>query len=447
MLKSIWNKVFGKGANEGQGGLVHKSLFTLAIKSISILIGFSIVLMLSNTLGAEQLGHYQYAFTWVSLLVLVAMVGFDRLLIREMPRLNSNGEPGKIKGLLSWSNQLLLPSSIIVTALAFLASYWDFKVFEDPDTVLTYRVALTSIPLLVFIAQRHSALAGIKEVVVAKIPSQIVQPALFLVGLATVYLFADQGLDATTAIVINIGSVAVTLIVIIALFRAKSPKAAAIAIDPKQRRTLLRVALPILGFNLAMLMFSRLDILMLQHMVSAKAVGLYSIPLKLSTYLSLILVSFNTVIAPNISELFSQNRHAELQKLTTKVARITTLIAIPTALLLIFAADYILPVFGPEFTVGKNVLLFLVIGQLVNIFCGPVGNLLIMTKHEVSAMLCFTFSTIVNFGLNLWLIPLHGIEGAAIATAISLGLNNVLMLFVVGVKLKINPSVFFFGKR
>lgn len=445
MLKSLWNKVFS--SSDGQEGLLHKSFFTFGIKTLSAALGFFIVLLLARVLGADQLGHYQYAFTWTSLFALFAVFGFDRLLVREVPKLKNGENLGKIKGLLNWTTRLLLPMSIVVTGLAIGASFLPLEVFENPVTKTTYRLAALTIPLGVFIAQRRSTLAGLKQVVVAHFAEKLVQPGSFLLILCLVWgytIYAGEKLDAPTAIILNIVSVVASLIYVWWLSSKHTPKTTISDLTKSEKSTFARIALPIFGFNLAMLIFARLDILMLRPMESAEAVGIYSIPLKLAHYMNFILVAFNSVVAPNISELFSQGKKKELQQLVAKVARTSTMIAVPVGLVLIFGRDLILPIFGEEYAAGSFALVVLVLGQVGNLICGPVGNLLIMTKHEWIAMTCFAISTAVNYGLNLWLIPIYGFEGAAIGTAASLILNNLLMLIFVVVKLKINPTAFYF---
>jgi O-antigen/teichoic acid export membrane protein len=51
--------------------------------------------------------------------------------------------------------------------------------------------------------------------------------------------------------------------------------------------------------------------------------------------------------------------------------------------------------------------------------------LLNMTGHERPAQRIVWVAALVNLGLNLWAIPRFGIEGAAVATALSMALWNV----------------------
>jgi O-antigen/teichoic acid export membrane protein len=74
-----------------------------------------------------------------------------------------------------------------------------------------------------------------------------------------------------------------------------------------------------------------------------------------------------------------------------------------------------------------------------------VGILLNMTGHERTTAKGRFISTSLNVGLNLLLIPLFGISGAAVATAIALATWNILLWWAVRKQLGINSLAFDIG--
>jgi len=78
----------------------------------------------------------------------------------------------------------------------------------------------------------------------------------------------------------------------------------------------------------------------------------------------------------------------------------------------------------------------------VNSAAGSVGMLLNMTRYERDTAKGLAVSAILNVVLNLLLIPLLGIIGAAIATAVSLITWKVLLWWVVRWRLGINSLAF-----
>jgi O-antigen/teichoic acid export membrane protein len=72
--------------------------------------------------------------------------------------------------------------------------------------------------------------------------------------------------------------------------------------------------------------------------------------------------------------------------------------------------------FGEEFLSGTLVLKILVTGQFFNVCTGSVGFFLMMTNNEKTMRNNVLFSSILSVCLNITLIPLYGINGAAIST-------------------------------
>ena len=83
--------------------------------------------------------------------------------------------------------------------------------------------------------------------------------------------------------------------------------------------------------------------------------------------------------------------------------------------------------------------MFLALGQLLNIFSGPVGLLLNMSGHQKAVMKVILFVLVFALIANIVLISYFGIIGAAIATASSIGIKNLWLLILSKRKLGIIP--------
>nr|WP_277879386.1 polysaccharide biosynthesis C-terminal domain-containing protein [Coleofasciculus sp. FACHB-712] len=99
--------------------------------------------------------------------------------------------------------------------------------------------------------------------------------------------------------------------------------------------------------------------------------------------------------------------------------------------------------FGSSFVEGLPALVILTVGQMVNALSGSVGFLMTMTGHQREAALIIGSSAILNVVLNAALIPYLGINGAALSTALTTALWNIIMLVYVNKQLKINSTIFF----
>jgi O-antigen/teichoic acid export membrane protein len=98
--------------------------------------------------------------------------------------------------------------------------------------------------------------------------------------------------------------------------------------------------------------------------------------------------------------------------------------------------------FGSDFSEGALALMILAVGQLVNAATGAVEPLLIMSGHEKYVRNNTLASALCNLLLNLLLIPLWGINGAAVADSLTIALQNLTASFWAQKKLGFSPIAF-----
>lgn len=101
-----------------------------------------------------------------------------------------------------------------------------------------------------------------------------------------------------------------------------------------------------------------------------------------------------------------------------------------------------LALFGPGFPAGAPALAILALGQFVNVACGSVGTVLIMTGHERLVVRRISVAAAANAILSAALIPIWGAIGAAIGSATSTILWNVLLAWDVRQRLGIRATTF-----
>ena len=166
------------------------------------------------------------------------------------------------------------------------------------------------------------------------------------------------------------------------------------------------------------------DTIMLGIFKTEVDVGVYNVALKLAMSTGIVLGAVNSIVAPKISETFNNDRIDEFRKLIKKSTRIIFFCTFPILIILLLFPKLLLSFFGAEFVIARTTLLILLIGQVVNAMSGSVGFILQMTGKEKVYQNILLIALLSNIGLNLYLIPRYGIEGAAIASAFSLLLWN-----------------------
>jgi len=182
---------------------------------------------------------------------------------------------------------------------------------------------------------------------------------------------------------------------------------------------------------IAYFIMQSVDIIILTIYEGFDSVAYYSIAVKLATVTALALMSVNIVIAPKIAEIYNTNDFNRLNKLIKDAARIIFIISLPVLLILFIFSGPALSLFGEGYVFAKQALWFLLAGQFFSALCGPGAIYLNMTGKQKKLNNILISGLIVNVVLNLVLIPIYGIEGAATATLISMVFWNSMIVALI----------------
>jgi len=186
----------------------------------------------------------------------------------------------------------------------------------------------------------------------------------------------------------------------------------------------------------------RIDVVMLGYYLDVSEVGLYNAAVQLTTIAAFGLVAANTIAAPMISSYHAQGNRAALQKTVS----LTALGAAGFSLLVVsgflFFGRFALQLFGEAYLASWSALWILLAARMGSALAGPVGWILAMTgqqKYLSKVLIIFALADVI---LNMILIPIWGIKGAAMATMVVTILSNGVMGYHVFRKLSINPTCF-----
>ncbi|MEX0595981.1 MAG: MATE family efflux transporter, partial [Candidatus Paceibacterota bacterium] len=200
-------------------------------------------------------------------------------------------------------------------------------------------------------------------------------------------------------------------------------------------KLLLKTASPMMFSGLLIYLLNWTDIIMLGMMVDEKQVGIYNIAYKIGSVGFLIIVSVSTIITPQMAALYGKGDTFELKKLVHQATRLIAILSIPLILVLVLFNEFILSFFGSEVVAGSDTLIIVSIGVLFSAMVGNVDQILNMTNNQVILRNITFLVFVINVVLNLLLIPIYGINGAAIASLISNVIINLLCVYYIKKKL------------
>jgi len=410
-----------------------------ALGAMQNLLSLLTAVVLARSLGTDGYGYYGFAIAAVSLAAIPIQLGLPTLLMREIAASHARRDWSAMRGMRKRATQFSLISSAFgVAVIGGGLILFDFDIAAlDP---VAFALALLLLPLWALRAMASSILSGLRLVLHAAWPGSLLQPLVFLAGLLVLIAW-HKPLSPVMAVGANIFGSSAAFLAVTYLLILHWPKEASES-NPIYRtgpwvKSLLPFAM-LAGINV---INQKTDTLMLGVMTSAKDVGIYNIALQGSMLVSFALTVFNAVLAPNVARLYAQGSVDKLQKLLTSSTAGISVFAGFTALILLFAGEWLLEhVFGKPYIQAYTPLIILLMGQLINAFMGSVGLFLSMTGHENDTLRAMTYSAIANIVLNILLIPRFGILGAAAATAFSVALWNIILGVRIYQRLKLVPG-------
>ncbi len=429
--------------------LVRGGLGSLAVKLGATLLSLLVVVLLARSLGPEGYGIYVYVFALVSLLAIPAQVGLPTLVVRETAKTQVSEQWGMMRGLWRWSS-LIAGITALVLALIACTLGWHYKVQFSIIQLTTFAYGLLLVPLVALGNLRGAALRGLRRIVIGQLPEAILRPVLLILLILGV-LWLRPHWQFTAATAMGLHAVAATLAFVVGatlLWRVRPMQLLSHPTPEYTPKRWLLSALP-LAFVASMNLINQYtDTLILGLFYSAVEVGIYRVAVSTAALVAFGLQAINMMILPHFARLHAQGDIVKMQHLVTQSARIILLLALPVALILtVFGEPLLKWIFGEEYVGSYIPLAILALGQLMNAFMGSVGALLSMTGYERDAARGVAIAAVINVLLNLLLIPPLGMLGAALATASSIVVWNIMLWRAVRYRIGINSLAFNFKTR
>lgn len=396
---------------------------------LGLIVGYGFAIYITNQYGAYVFGQYVTALLVVEIFSIISRLGIDTSLVRFVSKYAQ-------KGAVNLINQLYFKSVAIVTFAAIfftlLLVFFSVEIAEFMNLEREYLVivSFSFIPLVLFY-MNVQAIRGLKKMVSYSFLNNVAITFgvfLFLV------LFSVFTASEVLPIYAYVSSVIIlTMLSYFLWFNHKSKVSIVNSDDemPLSTNELLTTSFPLLLGQSMMIIMGKVDLFMLANMSSSDQVGIYNIALKLSMLSYMGLMAINSIAAPKFSEIYSSGDLDALKKIVQQSTKTIFWISLPVLTLLILFPEFILSMFGEEFKIASFTLIILSVGKMVSAISGSVGTFLQMVGKQKVFQNILIFAAVVNIVLNYFLIPSHGIGGAAIASATSGILWNVLMIIYI----------------
>jgi O-antigen/teichoic acid export membrane protein len=413
--------------------------FAFTGKAFGLLFGFVAQTIFARLLGADILGVFVLAWTIVFGITILTTLGFEHSLVRFMSKYHSSGRPREARAVFLLGVRMsMIAAAIGAIVMILLRSPLAHRVFNEPrlEQVILW-IALAIIPfslMRVF----SGALRGLKDIrsfiIGFDVAHRVFRFGLFLA------LYA-LGLRLYGIVVATVGATVLSMALLLFFLRRRGPFLFDRSVVPKPvpRKSIITYSGAMLADSFVGFAMQHSGRIVLGIFLVSADVGVYNITALIATLIAFVLLSFNTIFSPVISDLFHRDRFDLLVPLFHSVTRWTIIMSLPIYLWILVAGETTLGVFGSEFVRGYDALLFAATGILIAVSTGPVGITLAMTGHQKWNVYNAIALAIVSVGLNLVLVPRMGVAGAGLAAGAAQALVNIARLVQVRVLLKISP--------
>jgi len=420
----------GEGRPKGKERHVREILRGSGIaffwKVLGALLAFALSLILTRTLGAEGSGVYFLAFTIITIVSSFSRAGIDNALLRFASICWEKRDFTSLSHLARISYAVVLAFGIVVAIALNLGSPWLAEhLFGKPALAVPLAIMSFGVVALSMAMAAVQLLKGTRRVKDSQLLEAVLTPGFTI--LALWYLVTAWGVNgAAWAFLLGAWGTAV-----LGVAMTQSLWTPGAAREPEIGfRKLMQTSIPLLGATSVNVLTNFAAPLFLGRFAELSDVAIYATASRAAFLTTIVLASVSTIAAPKFSALYSQGKMGQLEKWVRKVNLVLTVIALPTLLGYVLFAEEIMSLFGPEFTNGAAVLIILAAGQFVSLSAGSIGQLLMMTGHESASFRIMLGVAILNFVLNLALVPAFGVIGAAIATSATIIAKNVVAVVV-----------------
>lgn len=414
----------------------------LIIKITGIALEFATHLSIARYLGIQHYGTFIYAFTWIALLAPLSALGFDAAAIRFIPQYSAHSHYGALRGFILYSFKKVTFTSLLLASVTVIASLIIFQSGQKPFLKASLLLGAPLVPLLAWARLRQGLLRGFKYPVLAELPDIVIRPLIILTLILIAVLLgwpAHTADNIMLAFMIAVATSSLFGFYWISQQLTLSTKNA--TSEYTDVHIWKKVCLSLLAIAGTQIIYGQTDILMIGSMLDTTAAGIYAASARLAGFIGFGLIAVNTLVAPMASELYTKKDLKQLQSLLTFTVRLAFAFALIVGIFISSLATILLGLFGDEFVGGRFALYILLVGNLSSVAAGSVGFLSISTGYHFQAAIIMALGAIMNILLNAILIPILGIEGGAIATAISTFTWNLLLLRLVHSRLGLWPCI------
>lgn len=430
IIKRHAQKQSDAGGEVARKQIRGSSLLTVG-RGISIAINFATQILIVRYLSKSDYGAWAYALALVAFFQAFASFGLDRSITRFIPIYHENEEYDKLSGTILLTVLTVVVSGSVIIVLLYTAPEFISGLISDKKSGL-----VDLIPVLIFLVPVHAideTLIGLfasfahpraiffRKHVLGPLLKLTVAILLVVFGSSVLFLAYGYLFASVLGVLIYTG-------VLMRLLRNRG------ILQQLHRnsihipaREIFTFTLPLLSSDLLLVAIHSTDTLMLGYFHGTTEIASYQVILPLVHTNTIVFHSFGLLYTAFAARLFAKNDYAGINALYWRTATWLTVLSFPLFVVTFCMAEPVTSIlYGTRYENSYRYLQLLALAYYFNTALGLNGlTLQVMGKIRYVVIINIT-ALMINVVLNLLLIPVYGALGAAVSTAASMVIHNVL---------------------
>ena len=387
---------------------LHSKLFknasVLTISEVVIRLSkFFVLAYAARVLGPSGFGEFNYVLALAGLLAVFGNFGLVKILTRNLSQAPSNEER---------YFSTIAPYLVMVGGLVGLSLLLYIGFGQSELTLLFLLLLIFTATNLV--ADYLWSFLRAREDMLAEAALKGVQALLILGG--GFYVLRAYSSTESLGVMYAISASLVLLLGAVVVHH-KRFRELRFSVNFGELLALIKSSWPVAAVAVSAFIFNQIDSIMLGAMGEFDQVGLYNTAYKLISASLIPAFILNQVFYPRLGRLLSQNKEKKLLRLNVYL---NLGIYFTGAILFILLGQWILGLmFGQEYVSAYNALIILSVSAIFTSLIIPISNYLILRDRLMINLRLSVIAAIINIGLNIYVIPRYGFEGAAVTTLIT----------------------------
>ena len=395
--------------------------------------------IMARYLGPDGLGLFSMVTMIAGIIMLIAGLGIDNAIVKYVAEYKD--DKNKLHTLFSSAFITMAIFGVVASIVLFIFSNKFASIFDMPSLSHLLKIYAFVLPFSLMYGTILGFLNGLREMKYYSFLTTLNSTMIFLFILT--FLFLGFGIKGAL-----VGDM-LALIVVTVIAGAVMKKFVHFVISDyiENAKTLTSFGSRVVGSNMISQIYNYIDIIMIGYFLTSTEIGYYAVAISLSRFFWLVPRAMARVSYPAISEYWGKNNFQAINKLVGKTTKYSACILVFAGMSVIFfARDIVTILFTSEFLPAVLPLTILIIGSVISGILISAGGIFAGTGNVNLLPKIASITAVVAILLNIVLIPMYGIVGAAVATTATHVLRVGISIYYISNALSIKLDALWYTK-